>query len=249
MYIKEEDIKVFETSKLAGYEAGRDVEKKIVELLNNQEIVRIIFAAAPSQDYMLEYLRNSNKIVWSRVIAFNMDEYIGLDDNAIQLFSSFLNDRLFSRLPFKEVNLINPSNGVALEIDRISSLINERPIDIVCLGIGQNGHLAFNDPPVADFNDTSTIKEVELDYSCREQQVIDECFTSIDKVPTKALTLTIPTLMAAKELFCVVVGSHKSLAVKQTLTGEISTDWPSTILRLHDNCSFYFDELAYSCVL
>lgn len=249
MYIKEDNINVYKTSKLAGYEAGKNVEQKILELLENQDVVRMIFAAAPSQDYMLEYLRNSDKIDWSRIIAFNMDEYIGLKHNAPESFATFLNERLFNKLNFKEVNLIDPSKGINEEIHRITQLINANPIDIVCLGIGQNGHLAFNDPPVANFEDPYVIKEVTLDYSCREQQVIDACFPSIDKVPTNAMTLTIPTLMSASYLFCVVVGSHKADAVNQTLNGDISIEWPSTILREHKNCSFYFDELAFKKIL
>jgi glucosamine-6-phosphate deaminase len=248
MFIVENNIKVFQTSKLAGYEAGKDIEDKIVELQKEKDDIRIIFAAAPSQDYMLEYLRNSQKIDWSKVVAFNMDEYIGLDPESPALFSSFLNERLFTKVPFKEVNLIDPSQGVEKEIERISSLITADPIDIVCLGIGQNGHLAFNDPPVADFNDPVVVKEVELDYSCKQQQVIDGCFDRIEDVPKTAITLTIPTLLSAKYLFCVVVGTHKSLAVEQTLKGELSTEWPSTILRNHNGCVFYFDQEAYSRV-
>ncbi len=248
MFIVEDNIKVFQTSKLAGYEAGKDIENKIVELQKEKEYIRIIFAAAPSQDYMLKYLRNSQKIDWSRVVAFNMDEYIGLDSQSPALFSSFLNERLFTKVPFKEVNLIDPSRGVEEEIERISSLIDVEPIDIVCLGIGQNGHLAFNDPPVADFNDPAVVKEVELDYSCKEQQVIDGCFSRIEDVPKTAITLTIPTLLSAKYLFCVVLGTHKSRAVEQTLKGKLSTEWPSTILRNHHGCIFYFDQDAYSRV-
>ena len=248
MFIVEDNINVFQSSKLAGYQAGKDIEAKIVSLQSQQPFVRVVFAAAPSQDYMLEYLRNSTKIDWSKIVAFNMDEYIGLNPDSSQLFSTFLKERLFNHVPIKEVNLINPSNGVQEELLRFSTLISAAPIDMVCLGIGQNGHLAFNDPPVADFQDPKVIKEVELDYSCKQQQVIDGCFLNIEQVPATAITLTIPTLLAAKYLFCVVVGAHKSLAVEQTLKGELSTSWPSTILRGHSNCRFYFDKQAYSRV-
>ena len=193
-------------------------------------------------------LYQKGKVSFENVITFNMDEYIGLDSQSPALFSSFLNERLFTKVPFKEVNLIDPSRGVEEEIERISSLIDVEPIDIVCLGIGQNGHLAFNDPPVADFNDPAVVKEVELDYSCKEQQVIDGCFSRIEDVPKTAITLTIPTLLSAKYLFCVVLGTHKSRAVEQTLKGKLSTEWPSTILRNHHGCIFYFDQDAYSRV-
>lgn len=139
---------------------------------------------------------------------------------------------------------LNPSGTVDEELARVTALIAEKPIDVVCLGIGQNGHIAFNDPPVADFDDQQVIKEVELDQVCRMQQVIDGCFVDINQVPTHALTLTIPTIMKASSLYCVVVGEHKAEAVKHTLSSEITTLWPSTILREHADCQFFFDEAA-----
>lgn len=241
-----QNINVFPDREATGIAAGKAVESCIVKLQKTQETVRIIFAAAPSQSAMLDYLTSSTLINWSKISAFNMDEYIGLKNGAPELFSSFLENALFSKVNIGQKNIINLDNGVSNEIKRYSKILMEEPIDIVCLGIGENGHIAFNDPPVADFNDPEIIKVVELDEACRLQQVNDGCFETFNKVPERALTLTIPTLLKGHNLFCVVVGSNKSVAVKNTLLGPVSTACPASILTTHANCRFFFDEDAYS---
>ncbi|RPD95842.1 glucosamine-6-phosphate deaminase [Aureibaculum marinum] len=240
-----QDVNVFSDKKTTGHAAGKAIEACIVNLLSKQSSVRIVFAAAPSQDTMLDYLSKSNSIDWSRVIAFHMDEYIGLNSNAPELFSAYLENHLFSKVNIKSKNIINVQNGVANELNRYAYLLEKEPIDIVCLGIGENGHIAFNDPPVADFNDPEVVKVVQLDKACRTQQVHDGCFKSLDDVPKTAITLTIPTLLKGNNLFCIVIGKNKSLAVKNTLTGPISTSCPASILTTHKNCKFYFDSDAY----
>ncbi|MFT5266010.1 MAG: glucosamine-6-phosphate deaminase [Ulvibacter sp.] len=240
-----QQINVFESREQLGQKAAKDIEKKIIELLAQKQEIRIIFAAAPSQNELLQQLVAAKGIEWNRIIAFHMDEYIGLPAAAPQLFANFLSEKLFNILPFKKIHLIN-GNNAQKECERYEKLIQAAPIDIICLGIGENGHIAFNDPPVADFNDPQTIKKVELDQTCRQQQVNDGCFKSIDAVPKLAYTLTIPTLMNGHALFCVVPGKTKKTAVHQTLHfREISTQWPSTILRNHPNCKFYFDTDSY----
>lgn len=241
------DIKafVFENRPSMGEKAAHDIIDRIKKLLNEKDEIRMVFAAAPSQNEVLASLVAAKDVDWSRVVAFHMDEYIGLEKKAPQLFSNFLNEKLFNHLPFKQVHLINGAN-VTDECERYSTILNEAPIDIVCLGIGENGHLAFNDPPVADFNDTEMVKEVTLDEVCRQQQVNDGCFQTIEDVPSHAYTLTIPALLNGNYLYCVVPGKSKQQAVFQTLNHpEISTEWPSTILRNHDRCNFYFDIESY----
>lgn len=240
-----QNIKVFPDKETTGIAAGKAVEACIVKLQKTQHIVRIIFAAAPSQDSMLRYLTNSDAIDWNRVAAFNMDEYLGLKPNAPQLFSAYLENALFSKVDIKSRNTIHSDNGVPSELERYAKLLMADPIDIVCLGIGENGHIAFNDPPVADFNDPEIIKVVELDDACRWQQVNDGCFGTLKEVPQKAITLTIPTLLKGENLFCVVLGPNKSNAVKDTLLGPLSTSCPASILTKHSNCSYFFDEDAY----
>lgn len=239
------DIHVLSAPNSVGIAAGKAIEARILKLQEHQETIRMIFASAPSQDAMLAYLVKSSRIQWDKIIAFNMDEYLGLAQGAPQLFANYLEDKLFSKVELKAQYTINPHSEIAEEIKRYSTLINEKPIDIVCLGIGENGHIAFNDPPVANFDDPETIKIVELDKECRAQQVNDDCFASINEVPEKALTLTIPALLQGDYIFCVVLGANKSNAVKNTLKGPLSTACPASVLTTHPNCKYYFDEEAY----
>lgn len=228
-----------------GQAAGQDAANQIKSLLAEKAAIRMIFAAAPSQNEMLETLAQDEAIDWSRITVFHMDEYIGLSEDAPQRFGRFLNDRLFNQVKPGTVHLINSMNQAEDECRRYSALLEEAPIDIVCLGIGENGHIAFNDPPVADFTDPVLIKRVELDDICRQQQVNDGCFNSLADVPTHALTLTIPALMSGSHLFCSVPGVTKHEAVKRTLNGAISTECPSTILRRHSDCTMYLDRDSY----
>ncbi|MEH7386005.1 glucosamine-6-phosphate deaminase [Bacillus sp. JJ1521] len=234
---------VFETRYEMGEYAARDVAEKIVKLQKEQEEIRMVFAAAPSQNEFLQHLISDERINWNQIIAFHMDEYVGLDQEAPQLFQNFLKERLFTRVPFKEVHLIDGSNEK--ELERYTELLQEQPIDIVCLGIGENGHIAFNDPPVADFQDKKVVKKVELDAMCRQQQVNDGCFATLEEVPTHALTLTIPTLLSAKAMYCIVPGSTKRDAVYQTINGPISTECPASILRTHEQAFLYVDQDSF----
>ncbi|GGG07427.1 glucosamine-6-phosphate deaminase [Paenibacillus abyssi] len=238
-------VLVFKDRQTLGKTAGEAAASQIKKLLQVKPSIRMIFAAAPSQNEFLDTLANSEGIDWSRVTAFHMDEYIGLPLNAPQSFGKFLTDRLFSRVEPGEVHLIDGTAPIETECERYSRLITEAPIDIVCLGIGENGHLAFNDPPVADFNDTAVVKPVELEHACRQQQVNDKCFDRLEEVPTHALTLTIPALTAGAHLYCMVPGTTKREAVLQTLNDAISTACPSTILRLHPSCTLYTDTDSY----
>ena len=155
---------------------------------------------------------------------------------------NFLKDKIFGKLPFKSVNYINgQAEDMQKECERYSALLKKNPVDIVLLGIGENGHIAFNDPHVADFNDKALVKAVKLDDVCRQQQVNDGCFSAIDKVPQFALTLTIPTLVSAKHLVCTVPAATKAWAVERTVNGEISEQCPATIMRLHDDATMYCD--------
>jgi len=238
-------INVFPSRGEMGGAAGRDVERRIIQLLETKDELRMVFAAAPSQNELLDYLAESDNIEWSRVVAFHMDEYLGLPAGSDQLFSSYLKNRLFDKVNFKKVNIINGNVDSDRESVRYSGLIGESPIDIVCLGIGENGHIAFNDPPVADFNDPEIVKKVSLDHTCRRQQVNEGCFESLDDVPVEALTLTIPVIMNAEYLFCTVPGLSKYSAVFRTFNGSVDTSCPASVLRTHPDCRFYFDIESY----
>lgn len=224
-----------------GQAAAMRVADHLRALLAKQDQVRMIFAAAPSQLDMLAQLMSAPGIDWSRVVAFHMDEYVGLAPDADQRFAKWLDAEIFSKLPFAETHSILPEPDAHAAAAAYAAALNEAPIDIVCLGIGVNGHIAFNDPPVADFNDPLDVKQVELDDICRQQQVDDECFASFDDVPTHALTLTIPRLLRTNAMFCVVPGAQKRDAVIGTLSGPVSTDCPASILRTHNNCTLFLD--------
>lgn len=235
-------VKTYGSRNDMGKAAATDIKERIVSLLQTKNEINIIFAAAPSQNEVLEYLINDKDIEWSKINAFHMDEYIALGkEDADKSFGTFLTEHIFAKVPFKSVNLINATNTAKDECNRYSALLKQYPTDIVVMGIGENGHIAFNDPPVADFADTEIIKPVALDEICRQQQVNDGCFPTIDRVPTHALTLTCPTLFSGKYLFCIVPAATKAQAVYDTINGEISEKCPATILRKHKNAVLYLD--------
>lgn len=238
-------VQVYADRRALGQAAGTDAAAAIRSAQSSKGIVRMIFAAAPSQNEALAALVAAPGIDWSRIHAFHMDEYIGLDESAPQRFGRFLRDRLFDQVRPGRTHLIDSSGDAVAECQRYAALLRQAPIDIVCLGIGENGHIAFNDPPVADFADRELVKVVQLDEACRQQQVNDGCFASLAQVPTHALTLTIPALMAGAHLFCSVPGPTKRQAVRRTLSDTISTDCPSTILRRHADCTLYVDAESY----
>ena len=236
------NVKIFENRTLMGEDAAKDIKAKIKELLAKKETINMIFAAAPSQNDVLKSLVEDKSIEWNRVNAFHMDEYVGLPSTAPQGFGNFLRDHIFGLVPMKSVNYINISaTDAEAEAIRYGKLLDENPTDIVVMGIGENGHIAFNDPPVADFKDPKTVKVVKLDEVCRQQQVNDGCFASIDLVPTHAMTLTVPTLTRAPYLFCIVPAPTKAAAVYETLNGTVDEHCPASILRTHENAVLYLD--------
>ena len=238
-------VKVYPDRRQLGEAAGREVASCVRSLLATKPTLRMIFAAAPSQNETLATLVAAPGIDWSRVTAFHMDEYIGLPPGAPQKFSRYVQERVFGKVKPGAAHLIDSGNDAEAECARYGALLREAPIDIVCMGIGENGHIAFNDPPVADFNDPETVKIVELDTACRQQQVNDGCFPSFAAVPTHAVTLTIPAIVSGAHLFCMVPGLTKRRAVARTLDGPISTECPSTILRQHADCTLYVDRDSY----
>ena len=236
------EVQIYENRTLMGEAAARDIKAKIAELLSEKSEINMIFAAAPSQNDVLKSLVEDKEIEWNRVNAYHMDEYIGLDKDAPQGFGNFLKEHIFRLVSFKSVNYIDiTATDPEAEAERYGKLLKENPTDIVIMGIGENGHIAFNDPPVADFKDEKWVKPVKLDEICRQQQVNDGCFASLDKVPTHAMTLTVPTLVKAPYLFCIVPAPTKAKAVYETLNGSIDEHCPASILRTHNNAVLYLD--------
>lgn len=226
-----------------GHLSAKAVYDKINELFKTREEINLLFAAAPSQNEFLGALTAYEDIPWQRINAFHMDEYIGLDYNAPQRFGNFLKERIFGSVPFKSVNYIEGnSKEPEQECQRYGELLKKHPLDIACTGIGENGHLAFNDPHVANFHENKLVKIVALDERSRRQQVNDGCFSHITLVPKDALTLTVPAIVAANYIVCMVPGSTKAEAVRNMLYGEISERCPASVLRLHRAASLYLDQ-------
>ena len=235
------EVRTYTTREEMGRAAAEKFAREAARLLRQREEINVVFAAAPSQNDFLAALYYEH-LEWHRINAFHMDEYVGLDNKAPQAFGNFLRMHLFDKFNFLSVNYLNGNaEDSAAECSRYTVLLQKYPVDIVCMGIGENGHLAFNDPPVADFDDMHMVKVVELDEVCRQQQVNDGCFASLEEVPTKALTLSIPALVSAGYVSCVVPGPTKAQAVKCTLDSEISTQTPATILRVHPNAVLFLD--------
>jgi len=205
---------------------------------------RVVFACAPSQDEFLASLADDlkNPVDWGSVTAFHMDEYVGYGGDQPQSFQHYLREHFLSRV---EVGAFHPLSSVeedsAEVCARYAQVLAELPIDLICMGVGENGHIAFNDPPVADFDDPSRVKKVGLAEECLQQQVNDGCFRSVAEVPKHALTLTVPVFRAARRLSIHVPGTRKAAAVRAMLEGPIGTSCPASILRLHPNATLYLD--------
>ncbi|MGK2229131.1 glucosamine-6-phosphate deaminase [Devosia neptuniae] len=235
-------IKSFATRSEMGAFAAAEIAQDLRARLDRQERVRMVFAAAPSQRDVLDALARSEGVDWTRVEAFHMDEYVGLAEDAPQRFGNWLGRHFFDLVPLAKVHRMMPGNDPAATAREYADLLSAAPIDVIQLGIGVNGHVAFNDPPVARFDDPEKVKIVELDNVCRQQQVDDDCFERFEDVPARAITLTVPCLMSAERLFCMVPGQTKRAAVKAALEGPITTACPASILRQHPACTLYLDQ-------
>ncbi|NQT57875.1 MAG: glucosamine-6-phosphate deaminase [Bacteroidetes bacterium] len=235
-------VEVHENRKFMGKAAAERAADIINKVILKKGSVNIIFAAAPSQNEFLESLTKNSEIQWEFVNGFHMDEYLGLPSNAPQGFGNFLRDRLFDKVPFGSVHYIDSqANNPEEECRRYNGLLQEYPVDLVCMGIGENGHLAFNDPHSAKFDDSESVKIVTLDFACRRQQVNDGCFSTLSDVPDLAITLTIPALTAAEKLLCVVPGLLKAPAVKTALLEPVQISCPASIIRRHPSANLYLD--------
>jgi glucosamine-6-phosphate deaminase len=213
----------------------------------------VVFAAAPSQDEFLAGLVASPEVDWSRVVGLHMDEYLGLGPDHPGSFRRYLQERLFRLvgLGADQLRLIPGEDAAqpARTALAYEDALRAEPIDLVCAGIGENGHLAFNDPPVADFLDPLLVKVVRLDAACRMQQLNDACFSRIEDVPTHAFTLTVPALLSAPTLSVVVPGPRKAEAVLAALRGPISESCPASALRHHRGATLYLDRESARLIL
>lgn len=235
------EMGAFSAKEAAGY---------IKKLGREQEEINILFAAAPSQNEFLEALAKEPDVPWNQVNAMQLDDYVGIHAKAPQRFANYLEEHIFSKVQLRKRYLIDCENrDVEEERKRYSEILQRYPADIAFIGIGENGHIAFNDPGKADFCDGLWMKAVELDLQSRKQQVHDGCFEHLEQVPKLALTVTIPPIMRAGRIFCMVPGKSKAEAVRNTLYAEIGSDIPSTVLRTHPDATLYLDEEGASGLL
>lgn len=236
-------VRISENRQMLGVDAATLAAGRLRKLLKGKDFVNVVFAAAPSQNEFLAALAREKNIDWKRVRAFHMDEYTGLSEHAPQRFGNYLREHFFDLVPLREAHFLRgEADDPEGECRRYAELLIRYPVDVVFMGIGENTHLAFNDPHVAKFNDPHMVKVVELDEACRRQQVNDGCFKRLEEVPRHALTLTIPALMKGDYLFCMVPGKTKAEAVHHTLKSDISENYPSTILRTHPSAILFIDQ-------
>ena len=237
-------VEVHATAAAAGAAAAAAVADCLAGLARRHGRLRMVFAAAPSQEEFLAALTLMPGVPWPRITAFHLDEYLGLPPDAPQRFVNWLQPRLLRRVPFAAVHTLDGGADPAAEAQRYAALLRAQPLHVACLGIGENGHLAFNDPPDADFADPALVRVATLEQRCRQQQVHDGCFASLADVPLRALTLTIPAIMGARHIFAVVPSAAKAPAVRDALLGPIAASCPASILRRHRSARLYLDAAA-----
>ncbi len=242
-------VYIFETREEMGVQAAADAAKIINAVIAKNGVANVVFAAAPSQNDLLENLLKQD-IDWTKVRGFHQDEYIGIDENEPAGFGLWLRRAIFDKVPFMELHyLLCDADQADAKCAEYTELLKKYPIDLIFLGIGENGHLAFNDPAVADFNDPKMIKVVELDDVCRQQQVNDGCFPTLNDVPKQAMSLTMSFIMSVPHAICVVPTDRKANAVYGATRGPVTTDCPASILRRHTSAGLYLDKDSASKIL
>jgi glucosamine-6-phosphate deaminase len=239
------DILVYADRQALGLAAASEVARALIESIEQRGSARAYFASAPSQWEMVDALVATPGIDWSKVSAVQIDEYLGLGPAEPRSLGAQLAAHLFEVVQPGAVVRMDGAADPEAERARCAKAIGGSSFDVGCLGIGENGHIAFNDPGVADFQDPLPCKVVELDPTSRAQQVHDRIFDHEADVPTHALTLTIPVLMAAARIVCVVPGIAKRAAVEAVLSGPIDPQMPGSILRTHANTTLFLDSASW----
>ncbi len=234
-------IKIFENSDTLGKAASGMVARQLHDVIGKKGHANLILATGASQFSFLGHLQKET-IDWKKITVFHLDEYLGIPEAHPASFRKYLKERILEKVQPGQVHYLDgDAADIAAEASRYEALLKDHPIDLACIGIGENGHIAFNDPPVADFDDPRLVKVVALDQACRMQQLGEGWFPSLEEVPTHALTLTIPAIMSCSRISCVVPDERKAKAVYETVKGEISTACPASILRRHPDADLYLD--------
>jgi glucosamine-6-phosphate deaminase len=233
-------IKVFDSKPEMARDAANRAADTIREAISERGEARIIAATGASQFEFLDALTKISDIDWKRVEMFHLDEYVGVSGQAPASFCKYLRERLIDKVGLGKYHLLDGTQAPATVIERVSAEIRKAPIDIAFVGVGENGHLAFNDPP-ADFDTEEAYMVVNLDEACRKQQLGEGWFPSLADVPRQAISMTIKQIMKAKQILCIAPDARKANAIKACFNGEMSPAAPASILQRHPNTTLYLD--------
>ncbi len=235
-------VQVYDTREELGAAAASQAAEYLRKLGKEKDEINILFAAAPSQHEFLQELAKQKDVPWQKVTAMQLDDYIGIAPDAPQRFSNFLAREFFDLVPLgRRLMIDSQAKDVQQEILRYTQVLQDHPVDISFIGIGENGHIAFNDPGVSDFFDPMWCKAIQLEQESRVQQVNDGCFEKLEDVPKTAITVSMPAILRAPMVFCMVPGKTKAQAIHSTLCEAVCPSRPSTALRIHKNAVLYID--------
>ena len=241
-------VRIYDEEKEMGNAAANFVTEHLQSVLQKKGSANLILATGTSQFSFLEALKQKH-LDWGKITVFHLDEYKGLSEQHPASFRKYLKERILDTVRPCKVYFINgDAENLEEEIKEYEIQLKKHPVDLACIGVGENGHIAFNDPSVADFNDPKWVKVVQLDEACRKQQLGEGWFPSLEDVPKEAVSLTITAIMNCKTISCVVPGKRKSQAVHDTLNATISTKCPATILRSHADTILFLDSLSASAI-
>ena len=240
------EIIISDTKEELGKEAANRGAELICKAISEKGEANIIVATGASQFEMLNELVNAD-IDWSKVTGFHLDEYIGISDMHPASFRKYLKERLVDKVSLKEFYYVNGEDDPARECARLRELISKYPIDVAFIGIGENAHLAFNDPP-ADFETDEAFFTVNLDEACRKQQLGEGWFATLNEVPGKAINMSVKQILKSKAIICSVPDTRKAKAVKNTLEGSVTPDVPSSILQQHNAVWLYLAKYSASLI-
>ncbi len=236
-------VKIHETVQEMGQAAAEAGALKIREAIAERGEARIIVATGASQFTVLEALVKEPDIDWTKVTGFHLDEYLGLPMSHPASFRGYLKERFVDKVPLKAFHYLDGEGDAPAECDRVGKLLQEAPIDVTFCGIGENGHLAFNDPP-ADFDTLTPYLIVNLDDACRKQQLGEGWFPTFDDVPSQAISMSIQQILKSKTIICSVPDERKSLAVQGSVEGPVTPDVPASILQTHGDTTLFLDTEA-----
>lgn len=239
-------LEISENAAQLGNKAGALAAKLIRQAIAEKGSANIILATGASQFETLRQLISEKDIEWSKVSMFHLDEYIGLPVTHKASFRKYLTERFLEKVnPLKAAYLVNGENDPAAECERLNTIISEHPIDVALVGIGENGHLAFNDPP-ADFETEQPYIVVELDAPCRTQQLNEGWFDTLEQVPRQAISMSIQQILKSGTIICSVPDQRKAVAVKNSLEQPVSNLFPASVLQTHNDCTFFLDKQSAS---